>query len=119
MTWEAAVADTSPVCWGCGAGQDGTAALRTASSPANPAGLYDMVGNLWEWVDSDGGACTPEAIDNRSCAPGLVLGGSYATRADALPLIGAGGAAPRTGNMQAWSSPTIGFRVACEVKVAG
>jgi hypothetical protein len=48
-----------------------------------------------------------------------VLGGSYATRADALPLIGAGGAAPRTGNIQAWSSPTIGFRVACEVKVAG
>jgi len=118
VTWEAAVADTSPICWGCGAGQDGTAALRTASSPANPAGLYDMVGNLWEWVDSDGGACTPDALDDRSCVPGLVMGGSYATRADALPQIGTGGAAPRTGNSQPWSSPTIGFRVACEVQAA-
>ena len=116
VTWETAVADTSPVCWGCSAGEDGTSALRTASSPANPAGLYDMVGNLWEWVDSDEGACTPEAVDNKSCAPGLVMGGSFATRVDALPAIAEGGAAPRTGNAQPWSSPTIGFRVACEVK---
>jgi formylglycine-generating enzyme required for sulfatase activity len=118
VTWETAVADTSPVCWGCSAGQDGTVALRSASSPANPAGLYDMVGNLWEWVDSDNGACTPEAVDDRSCAPGRVMGGSYATRVDALPAVADGGAAPRTGNAQPWSSPTIGFRVACEVKAA-
>jgi len=116
VTWETAVADTSPVCWGCSAGEDGTSALRTASSPANPAGLYDMVGNLWEWVDSDEGACTAEAVDNKSCAPGLVMGDSFATRVDALPAIAEGGAAPRTGNAQPWSSPTIGFRVACEVK---
>lgn len=115
ISWEAAVADASPICWGCGPGQDGTAATRTASTPANAAGLYDMVGNMWEWVDADGGACTPEAVDNRACAPGLVLGGSYATRVDALPLIPEGGAAPRTGNVNAWSSPQIGFRVACSL----
>lgn len=115
VTWETAVADSSPVCWGCGAGQDGNAALRTASAPANAAGLYDMVGNLWEWVDNDGGACTPLALDNRECAPGLVMGGSYATRAESLPLIGEGGTAPRTGNLSPWSSPSIGFRVACTI----
>ena len=45
--------------------------------------------------------------------------GSYATGVDALPAIAEGGAAPRTGNSQPWSSPTIGFRVACLVKASG
>jgi hypothetical protein len=119
VTWEAAVADTSPVCWGCGPGQDGNAAFRTASSPANAAGLYDMVGNLWEWVEEDRGACGFTALrQDGQCEPGLVMGGSYATRVEELVKVGGGGAAPRTGNDRPWSSPTIGFRVACDVKPA-
>lgn len=121
VTWAEAVADGSPVCWGCGAGEDGVAAWRTASQPANDAGLYDMVGNLWEWVDDDPGACGLTAIRQlgRCTSDGRVMGGSYATRADALPGIAEGGPAPRTGNDQPWSSPTVGFRVACDVRRAG
>ena len=116
VSWEQAAADSFPVCWGCGPGQDGNASVRTASSPANPAGLYDMLGNVWEWVEADPRQCTANAADNQACAPGMVMGGSYATRADALPLVAEGSkAVPRTGNFNGWSSPTIGFRVACKV----
>ena len=119
--WREAVAGVAPICWGCGLGDDGVAAARTASQPANAAGLYDMIGNLWEWVadgaDPAAPACDLTAIRHTGrCADGRVMGGSYATRADALPTIGDGGVAPRTGNDLPWSSPTIGVRLACTVK---
>jgi hypothetical protein len=59
------------------------------------------------------------AADNRTCEAGKVMGGSYATRVDALAAAAPdGGAVPRTGNFGGWSSPTIGFRVACDVVTA-
>lgn len=119
VTWPEAVADGQPICWGCGAGEDGVMALRTASEPANAAGLYDMVGNLWEWVEDDHGSCNLTAIRQRGqCAPGRVMGGSYATQESALPAIADGGPAPRTGNDHPWSSSTVGLRVACDVRPA-
>jgi len=118
-TWATTVADTQPICWGCASGQDGAAAMRVASQPANPAGLYDMVGNLWEWVadgaDPAAPACDLSAVrQSGQCTPGRVMGGSFATEARVLPTIADGGTAPRTGNDRSWSSPTIGLRVACQ-----
>ena len=120
-SWADAVADTQPVCWGCAPGDDGNEAMRVASEPANAAGLYDMVGNLWEWVsdsaDGSGPECDLTAIrQSGQCSTGRVMGGSYAPRADALASIATGGTAPRTGNDRPWSSPTVGLRVACNVK---
>ena len=80
--------------------------------PANPFGLHDMHGNVWEWVmdgyrDSYAGAPADaggmvEMRDNRR----VMRGGSWADRAEGL----------RSANRE-WLSPTetrvdVGFRVA-------
>ena len=137
VTWQAAVADGEPVCLGCGSGMDGLAAARTGSTPPDDAGLYDMIGNLWEWVDGDPAQmslATPEGIDAAAaiveaavtddacdadalgvsdrCGDGVVMGGSYATDANALPLR-AWGQIPKTGLRRPYALPTVGLRVAC------
>ncbi|MEQ1899474.1 MAG: SUMF1/EgtB/PvdO family nonheme iron enzyme [Devosia sp.] len=137
-TWKSAVADSEPVCLGCGPGMDGASASRTGSNPPNDAGLYDMVGNLWEWVADDAATMlsgNPEGVDRNAsvtpaalleadacnvdamsvtdrCGDGVVMGGSYATNAGALPLR-AWGPLPRTGLRYSYSLPTVGLRVAC------
>jgi formylglycine-generating enzyme required for sulfatase activity len=137
-TWKSAVADSEAVCLGCGAGMDGSSARRTGSNPPNDAGLYDMVGNLWEWVADDAGtmlAGDPEGVDRNAaiipasdiqadtcnvdamsvsdrCGDGVVMGGSYATGAEALPNR-AWGPLPRTGLRYPYALPTVGLRVAC------
>lgn len=134
VSWPTAVAMREPVCWGCGPDQSGLTARRTATTPANPAGLYDMVGNLWEWVSSDapvGGSsntwpeiaqpflndlcATAEMDRTHQCGMGVVMGGSFATSADKLEQS-LWGRLPRTDNLDPWSLPTVGFRVACELK---
>lgn len=137
LTWRNAVSSSEPVCWGCGPGEDGTAAASTGSAPENAAHLYDMVGNLWEWVLTDADRMLDDAgvwpdqkpiptggdmlcetssiVTEGRCGTGVVMGGSYATRAEAMAQS-MWGAMPRTDNRNPWSLPTVGFRVACELK---
>jgi len=104
------------VCSGCG-GPDTGAAARVASLEPTGNGLYDMQGNLWEWLRP---AETEDAcpIGTERCAKdGQVIGGSFATSAAALTDATLHGAVmPRTGNRMPYSLPTVGLRMACTMR---
>ena len=71
-------------CSGCGSEWDGKQTAPVGSFAANPFGLYDMHGNVWEWVEdcwhdnykgapSDGSAWTTGGNESRA----VVRGGSW------------------------------------------
>lgn len=86
-------------CRGCNPGVNDYGTLPGASYPANPFGLHDMNGNLWEWVED----CAPPKTT--PCSARLTRGGAWyyfsrQSRTDAV--------APRP---PAERSFTVGFRV--------
>ena len=106
------------VCFGCGTGEDGRMAARSASQPANALGLHDMEGNLWEWVRGEEQQCEFHHLrETGGCAQdGMVIGGSFATGANGLERAMEGAPFPRTSNARPYSLPTVGLRMACEMR---
>ena len=73
-------------CEGCGSEWDDKQTAPVASFPANAWGLYDMHGNVWEWVEdcwhrnyedapADGRAWLEE--DGGECSSRVLRGGSW------------------------------------------
>ena len=109
-SWGNDIGSKQANCQGCGDSYQNTAPV--GSFPANPWGLHDMHGNVWEWVqdcwnDSYAGAPTDgSAWESGGCGRRVVRGGSWGSDAGDLRSAYRGwfGRPTQSGN--------LGFRLA-------
>ena len=113
--WGNAIGKNNANCDGCGGQWDNKETAPVGSFEPNQFGLYDMVGNVWAFVEDcyhenyDGAPTDGSAWIGGDCSHGNVArGGSWGNAGDLLrsamrgwPAIGYGG-----------SLPIVGFRVA-------
>jgi formylglycine-generating enzyme required for sulfatase activity len=111
--WGDEIGNNNANCNGCGSTWDNTQTAPVGSLPPNKFGLYDMVGNVWEWTEdcyqpnyqgapTDGSAW----IASDTCRNRVVRGGSWGYSPDVLR------SANRTGTTPDGRSSGLGFRVA-------
>ncbi|HUN27187.1 MAG TPA: SUMF1/EgtB/PvdO family nonheme iron enzyme [Steroidobacteraceae bacterium] len=93
-------------CRGCGSPWDGREAAPVASFSAGDFGLFDLLGNVWQWV----GDCAETAASGPCGRRAEVRGGAFTTRFGALASLPAGILAPGVRDYN------IGFRVARDVE---
>lgn len=84
------------VCFNCGSPRDEPGSAVVGSAAANPFGLFDMGGNVMEWVD---GCMTPD------CALKVVRGGAFDKPASAVRTTARRGLESKT------AYRSVGFRV--------
>lgn len=109
--WGESVGRNRAHCDGCGSRWDDTQTATVGSFAANGFGLYDVLGNVWEWVEdcwqdnyadapSDGSAWT-----QGSCRRRVIRGGSWSTVPEFF------GSANRITDGIGTRDVTVGFRV--------
>jgi formylglycine-generating enzyme required for sulfatase activity len=111
--WGDEIGNGNAVCNGCGSQWDGKGPAPVGSLAPNQFGLYDMVGNVWEWVEDcnhDNYNGAPEDgsawIEGGNCELRNSRGGSWADFPDLLRT------AYRAGTASGLRNFNIGFRVA-------
>jgi formylglycine-generating enzyme required for sulfatase activity len=114
--WGDAVETGYANCSGCGAaGFEGKMTAPVGSFRPNALGLYDVIGNAWEWVDDCYAANMSLEVKAASasdtlaaCASGTLRGGGFQTLASEATSW------RRREVLTTMRSPTNGFRVARE-----
>ena len=82
-SWGDAVGSALANCNGCGSNWDNVSPTAVGSFNANPWGLHDMHGNVWEWVqdcqwaDYSGAPSGAAAREDGDCMRRVLRGGSY------------------------------------------
>jgi formylglycine-generating enzyme required for sulfatase activity len=90
-------------CRGCGSAWDGRETAPVGSFRPGDFGLYDLLGNVWQWVDDCGaGSVSPGPCDH----PAQVRGGAFSTRRGVVASAPNGTLAPEV------RDSNIGFRIA-------
>lgn len=111
--WGSAVGRNNANCDGCGSQWDGTQTAPVGSFAANGFGLYDTVGNVWQWIedcwhdDYNGAPADGSAWTSTSCNRRVARGGSWTDIAVILRSAGRRGKPESTKRDR-----FLGFRVA-------
>ncbi len=99
-------------CNGCGSRWDGEQTAPVGSFPKNAFGLYDTVGNVWEWTEDcwnpnyQGAPVDGSPWTSGFCESRAIRGGSFNISVDALRF------ASRSGSGTEARRSFLGFRVA-------
>jgi formylglycine-generating enzyme required for sulfatase activity len=110
--WGENVGRENANCIGCGSQWDGRRTAPVGSFPANSFGLFDMAGNVWEWVQDcyqhnyDQAPTDGSARTSKDCTNRVIRGGSWN---DQAPLLRS---ANRSGVAATYRDAAVGFRVA-------
>jgi formylglycine-generating enzyme required for sulfatase activity len=110
-SWGDEIGDGNANCAKCGSRWDGEQTAPVGSFKRNAFGLYDMHGNVWEWVQdcyerSYGAYAAPSDGSARDCLGRVVRGGSWLHDPDRLR------SAMRDGNSADSRYHVLGFRLA-------
>jgi formylglycine-generating enzyme required for sulfatase activity len=109
--WGNDVGKNNANCYGCGSEWDGYQTAPVGSFAPNQFGLYDMVGNVFEWVTDcthsnyNGAPADGSAWYDGNCIVTVVRGGSWGTSPDGLRSAHRGFGAPSVRRSD------LGFRV--------
>ena len=107
-------------CNGCGSGWDNQTIAPVGSFGPNPFGLYDMLGNVWQWTAdcwTENYADAPtdgQASTKGDCRKRTIRGGSWSN----LPLVIRSAARSSIGvdGINADTSSDVGFRIARTIR---